>query len=204
MSFRMVCGLWVTPDFSEVEAGRQEAPRTKHSTIDYLALVSFFKELFPYGPPVTIRVPNDTIDQVTLHFRQEPTSEPTMRCEDFGKVLLGEAKKQKTSVIDIRASWKSLHILPDREFAPPPTVLPFVVTATDFEDAMLWHANTRPSLGLRPFDILEALNQEPMEQNGVLAEPARKRLEAIFGTPFEANSVLAEMYSDPLPAYAKK
>lgn len=199
--YRMVCGLWVTPDFTDVLNGKVEAPRVNHCEIDFLALHGALSELFPYGPPVRIQVPNDTIDQVSVHERQDGLVGASIRCEDFGQVLLS-ARKVDEDIIDIRKEWFTLHSLPDRNFAPPPVILPFVVTATDFEDAMIWHASTQPSLGLPMFDPMAAMTNasQPERESGTLPKLFRQRLESIFGTPFEAMSLLDRMAAEKPPA----
>jgi hypothetical protein len=206
MAFNMVAALWVTPDFAEGEAGRRQPPRVNHSKVDYPALASFIEELFPYGPRPRIQVPNDTIDQVTIHMRQlrGVRTGVTMRCEDFGQALLTQAKGQKGSVVDVRSAWDKLHFLPNRDAAPPPMVIPFVATFTDFEDAMIWMVSTRPSFGLQPIDILATSDERGAQQNleGTLSPEALKRLEDIFGTPFSPPALLDRMASDAPPAYA--
>jgi hypothetical protein len=124
--------------------------------------------MFTYGPPVRIQVPNDTIDQFAVHVRQTGKPGVSIRCEDFGSALLRCAKESSSDVIDVRNAWAPLHALPDRDFAPPPVILPFVVTAADFQDAIIWHSSTRPSLGLPVFNIMEAIANpgEPASENG--------------------------------------
>jgi hypothetical protein len=206
MTFKVVCALWVAPDFTEVLAGRRQPPRVDHSQVDFSALCSFFEDLFPYGPPVSIQVPNDTIDQVTIHFRQARRTAPTMRCEDFGQALLAQAQQQPDPIVDVRQAWSRLHTLSDRKAAPPPTLIPFIVTAEDFEDAMLWRASTRPALGLPMLDIMDLASAQPkqVDHEGVLSPIALAQLERIFGTPFEPTAVLDQLCSDPPPAYARK
>lgn len=207
MSFKLVAALWITPDFTEVEAGRREAPRIDHSRLDYRKLASFLEELFPFGPRPSIQVANDTIDQVTIHMRQVPgaPAQPTMRCEDFGQVLLSRAKTQKSTVVNVRSDWQRLHYLKDRDSAPPPMVIPFVATFEDFEDAMIWMSNTRPSLGLPPFDILKSMEDRraQKEMEGNLSQEALAKLEVIFGTPFSPPALLDRMAWDNPPSYAR-
>lgn len=199
-SFQAVFALWITPDFSEVNAGRLPPPRVNHSTVDFEKLARAFEEFFPYGPAVQIQVPNDTIDQVSVHVRASGKHTSTMRCEDFGKALLAVAKSNKGQVLDVSQAWNGLHALPNRDFAPPPVILPLVVTAEDFEDAMIWHANTRPILGLKAFDPLEELTHPGSTQdNGFWPAHIRERLADIFGTKYEAPGVIDRMASDPLP-----
>lgn len=206
MTFSMVCALWIAPDFSDVEAGIRPPPFVNHNDVDFSAVCTFLAELFPYGPPVKIQVPNDTIDQVTVHLRQARGTVPTMRCEDFGKALLTQAQRQRETIVDVRQAWERLHELSDRQAAPPPTIIPFVVTAEDFEDAMLWRASTRPALGLAMLDVMNfaSAQSRPVDHEGELPAKGLAHLERIFGIPFKASALLDEMYSDPRPAYARK
>jgi hypothetical protein len=194
----MVCGLWVTPDFTEVNAGRIKPPRVNHSEIDFGRLATVLEETFTYGPPVTIQVPNDTIDQVTVHFRENTQA---IRCADFGKALLSCAKKSQGQVIDVRQSWQKLHWLSDRDFAPPPSILPFVVTAYDFEDAMVWMNNARPSIGLRYISIMDDLDNtgSSPDYEGSLPDSLRLELGDIFGTPFEKRALMSRIFMQKPP-----
>ena len=200
--FQMACGLWVTPDFSDAIAGRVAPPRVNHSQVDFLALADAVAGLFHFGPPVTIQVANDTIDQVSVHLRSTGAVSASMRCEDFGAALLKQAKTCKGQVINIRSGWQILHALRDRNFAPPPVIIPFVVTATDFEDAMIWHASTRPSIGLPVFNPLDEVGKQAKElpQNGMLPDSFRQKLEDIFCVKYEAMCVLDRMVMNKVPA----
>lgn len=200
-AYRMVCGLWINPDFSKVLSGRAQPPRVNHAAVDFSALHRALSDLFPHGPPVRIQVPNDTIDQVAVHVRQTGQAGASIRCEDFGKALL-RASSTDQDVIDIRRDWTQLHALPDRDFAPPPVILPFVVTATDFEDAMIWHASTRPTLGLPLFDPMAAMGTAKQQEaeSGNLPKAFRERLKSIFNTPYEAMGLLDRMAADSPPA----
>lgn len=203
--FRLALGLWVSPDFSLVMSGRAKPPRVDHLHLDYLALRDALKKAFRYGPAVDISVPNDTIDQVTLHTRagmlgtQAPDS-ASVRCSDFGEAML--RCESKEHLIDVRYAWQSLHALPvrDRAFAPPPVIIPFVVEASDFEDAMIWQASCRPVLGLPAFDpIKAALGEDQGEPEGTLPSDLQKSLKDIFGTPFEKSALLDRMAMSKAP-----
>ena len=135
--FKLALGLWVSPDFSLVMSGRAKPPRVNHLHLDYLALRDALKTAFRYGPAVEISVPNDTIDQVTLHTRAgmlgtQASHTTSVRCSDFGEAMLRCVSKEH--VIDVRNAWHSLHAthVRDRAFAPPPVIIPFVVEASDF------------------------------------------------------------------------
>lgn len=205
--FKLALGLWISPDFSQVLAGREKPPRVNHLNLDFLALRGALKSTFHYGPRVEILVPNDSIDQVTLHTRagmlgtQAPDVE-SARCIDFGAAMLRCVANSKDGVIDVRAAWQPLHATPvkDRAFAPPPVILPFVVLAEDFEDAMIWQASCRPVLGLPIFDPLKTiLGHDQGDPEGELPEGLRLRLKDIFGTPFEMSGLLDRMAMDRPP-----
>jgi len=200
--FSAAMALWITPDFTEVEAGRRNPPYVNHSKVDFEAVAAFLSETFSYGPHVEIRAPNDTIDQVTIHSRVDRSNGPTMRGEDFGTEMLRCARSTKGSVVDVRKAWRSLHVLKDRDSAPPPVILPFVVEARDFEDAMIWHANAMPILGL-PFlppqlRAIAGLNEEE-ERQGMIDVKTRQSLEEIFGCPYKEFALLDRMAMDKIP-----
>lgn len=205
--FKLALGLWVSPDFSQVLAGRAKPPRVNHLKLDFLALRDALISAFQYGPHVEILVPNDSIDQVTLHTRagmlgtQAPDVEST-RCSDFGAAMLRCVQNSKDGVIDVRAAWQPLHATPvkDRAFAPPPVILPFVVLASDFEDAQIFAASCRPVLGLPVFDPIKAvLGQDHGDPEGTLPESLRLKLKEIFDTPFERSGLLDRMAMDRPP-----
>lgn len=210
--FRMALAIWVSPDYSDVMAGRAEPPRVNHSTIDFKALRELIASTFTYGPPVEIMVPNDTIDQVTVQSRAgtvrlpgiaPATSEETIRCEDFGKAMLRCADASQDGIVNVRAAWKSLHAKPiqNRDFAPPPMIIPFVVVADDFEDAQIWQASCRPIFGLPVFDPLAAAlgRSQGHDMESKLPESLRKGLKGIFGTPFESTGLLDRLTMDKPP-----
>lgn len=192
--FLLAVGLWITPDFSDVEAGRAKPPRVNHDLISYRELRELLKATFTFGPPVDLLVPNDTVDQVTAHMRMgmfpgvaAAATENMRASRDFGTSMLELAGEAVDGVIDVRRSWGSKHAQPvrDRAFAPPPSMLPFVVVAEDFEDAMIWHASTRPVLGLQVFDPMKALIGEPINhEGGKLPGNFAARLKTIFGCSF--------------------
>lgn len=192
--FRLAVGLWITPDFSDVEAGRGKPPRINHDLIAYGQLRDLFKRTFSFGPDVDFLVPNDTVDQVTAHMRMgmfpgvnAAPSPDLCACRDFGASMLELANYAVEGVIDVRNAWALMHSRPvrDRAFAPPPSMLPFVVMADDFEDAMIWHANTRPVLGLPPFDPIKAITGEMVDDGGGrLPAQFMAGLQDIFGCPF--------------------
>jgi hypothetical protein len=197
--FRMVMALWISADFTEVEAGRKPTPYVNHEVVDFEALRELLAEAFRYGPPVDIRIANDTIDQVTIHMR----GVSKMECKDFGVDLLGKASQTTGKVVEIRGEWSQLHILKDRSKSPPPIAVPFVVEAHDFEDAMMWQDQTSPVLGM-PL-MMERMADEwrgkagGEPQGGKLPPLMKKELETIFGCSFQQVAVLSRLACDPIP-----
>lgn len=201
MAFKQAMCLWVKPDFSAAHAGQMEPPRVNHSKVDFGRLKGALEATFRSGPKVSIQVANDTIDQVTFHFRLHAS--PDSNFEDFGAVLVTTAHSQTSDVVDVRSAWCALHALPNRDYAPPPIGIAFVITAADFEGAQEWAADTRPVLGLRPFDPLD-LSLPPEDEEGKLPEPLKVALQSIFGVGFEDFAILRRLASDDLPEWAAK
>lgn len=204
--FRVVMGLWLAPDFTAVMEGKAEPPRINHSKVDFGELVTALRGLFPNGPHARIRVANDTVDQVTVHHRSgiSLATSPTgsIRCEDFGHALLMNAASQHGDVIDVRRAWQALHSLADRNFAPPPVLIPFIIEAADFDDAMIWQASARPSLGLPFPGVRQDISGKPggdRPPEGKLPEAVRKRLGLIFGCDFLPSAFLEIMAMDTPP-----
>lgn len=205
--FIAVFGLLLFPDFSEVAAGRADPPWVNHDKVDFDQLLTLLRDLFPYGPALRLRVPNDTIDQVTLHVRsgmQIPgiSNRPqkgSLECEDFGEALIKEARKQDGDIIQARAAWASHHALPNRAASPPPSLLPFVVETADFEDAILWMSGARVPLGLKPLQhyLTTADSEAPME--GRLPPSAQAQLGTLFGCTFEPLTVLTRLAVSSTP-----
>ena len=207
-SFNLVNSLWVSVDFDDVMAGRAEPPWVNHDRVDFQALADLLTGSFQYGPPVRIRVPNDTIDQTTVHARMgEIPLRPGYKagnplCDDFGDALLIASRSSSGDIIDVRKLWSPLHYLQNRAKAPPPLVLPFVIEALDFEDAVLSATSMLPTLGLPMPPIIpenETARAKRQEQPGRLPADLHKGLEELFGCKFESRAFLNRLASDPAP-----
>lgn len=203
MTYRAVYCLWISPDFSEVEAGRAIPPRVNHDKINFMALADLLQSVFRLGPPKRTLVPNDTIDQTTIHTRLGMVGLPrkpgkgSFRCEDFGEALLAAAKKTTGQVVDIRAAWRPLHFLEDRVFAPPPSGIVFVVETKDFEDNIISGASMRPVIGL---PMIGPGFQAPQEnESGRLPDELKSGLERIFGCPFERECIVDRIAQEAAP-----
>jgi hypothetical protein len=205
--FRVVCGLWVYPDFSEVETGRRAAPWINHDRIDFDALAKLLTATFCYGPPTILSVTNDTIDQVTILARAGAVPAPIRgsgdpACADFGQAALAAAPKRlvPNEIIDVRSAFHPLHSIQNRSYAPPPMLIPFIGQSSDFEDAMIWFSQCAMAIGVDMVaqEFADSAAAED-DQVGVLPAELKTGLEKIFGCPFESQSVINHLAMDPLP-----
>jgi hypothetical protein len=199
--FRVVCGIWLTPDFSAFHQGKTPQPMVCHSTVDFHALGRALLSLFSRSGRVDIQVPNDTVDIVTVEVRsQQPGATTDFRfCRDFAGALLSLARLETSDVLHIRPVWEDLHALPDRDAAPPPVLLMFVVTATSFEDAVSWMSDAGTAFGLRPADPLGSDDTED-EQAALLPPMFHSTLEVLFSCAFERGCIFDQICTDPPPA----
>ena len=202
--FRMVYNFWLAPNFERVLAGKAKPPFVNHDLVDFEYLRAVIADEFRYGSPVEVRLPNDTIDQVTVHARKSSNHAPLWNCHDFATRLLGAASQQSGSIIDIRGEWEPLHQLRERRHAPPPVLVPIVVESVDAEDGMLWSQQTKMRLGVRSASPEVFMNprrqQRDDDDQGHLTGRLHKALANCFGTPYLPYCVLDWAASDPLPA----
>jgi hypothetical protein len=203
--FMCAYGLIVPPDMSSVDSGRRAAPYIDHTKIDFISLAELLSSVLTLGSGHVLRVAGDTIDQVTLAARagslpgHKDDRDPG--CSDFGKALLNLAKNSTGAVIDVRDAWEPLHYMDNRYTeAPPPMVIPFVVSSPDFHDAMSWANNANAMLGR---DLMgEFMGDDEDDEDGlaagegVLPAVLKTGLENIFGWPFEGCATLIRIADD--------
>lgn len=203
-AFRMVYNFWLAPNFERVLAGKAQRPYVNHDHVDFEYLRSVIADEFRFGSPVEIRLANDTIDQVTAHVREATRDLNLMKCHDFAELLLGEARSQSTSIIDVRSGWKPFHQLKERRHAPPPVLVPIVVESSDAEDGILWSQQARMRLKVRAanpeFLFNPSHKQSDDDQQGYLTDRLHKALAKCFNTPYLPYCLLDWAASDPLPA----
>ncbi|MBC8640790.1 hypothetical protein IAG25_28640 [Caballeronia sp. EK] len=197
-TFHHVLGLWLAPDFSAVERGETLPPHVDHDAIDPRGIADRLAEFNDCGEDVTIRVPNDSVDQVTVQFRLMGRSSGSPQCEDFAAELLHLA--ETSADLDIRGPWAMLHALPNRRKAPPPVLLMFVVSG-DFDAVMVWSQQFRMRLGIRAADILKQIsgNVEDADHQGKLPSELAKYLGRIFAIPYKRECVVTGLASSPVP-----
>lgn len=196
--------LWLAPDFSDVEKGRAAPPYVNHDTVDFEGFRQFLEEFFSSPERVRIRVPNDTIDQVTVHFRAMGPNQERIRCDDFAAALLAKAKGAKP-VIDVRADWRNLHHLKDRSHAPPPIVIMFVVEGA-FESVMIWSQQAALRLGIRAADMMVMMRGATgQDYEGKVPKALNDELEKRFGIRYLLPCQLHKMAAhSPMPDWVQQ
>ena len=165
-------------------------------------------DVFTLSQGHVIAVANDGVDQVTLAARSGSlpghTDGRDVNCTDFGEAMLRAAQSSTGAVIDVRNAWHGLHYMSDRySEAPPPMLVCFTVTSTDFHDAMHWLHNANAILGRDLMsEFLEEDEVDTMEP-GILPKTLQEGLGRIFGWPYESTGVLMRIASDKPPNFVR-
>jgi hypothetical protein len=203
-TFHQVIGLWLAPDFSPVERGEMAPPHVNHDNMDSAAIASVLENFNRCGEKVRVRVPDDTIDQVTVHFRMMGRHPGDTRCRDFAEQLLKAATTSRGPTLKIRQRWAGLHALEERDNAPPPVILMFVVEG-GFEEVMLWTQQLMMRLRVKAADPMKLMqgNIVDSDYEGHLPKELAQFLETTFGIPYESSCLVDKMASSPLPDWAK-
>ncbi|MCE4547706.1 MULTISPECIES: hypothetical protein [unclassified Caballeronia] len=197
-TFHHVLGLWLAPDFSAVERGETPPPHIDYDAIDARGIADTLADFNDCGEDVTIRLPNDAVDQVTIQFRLMGRLAGSPQCEDFAAELLNLA--ETSTELDIRMPWARFHALPNRRHAPPPVLLMFVVSG-DFDAVMVWSQQLRMRLGIRAADILKQIagDVEDADHEGKLPSGLAKYLGRTFAIPYKRECVVTGLASSPIP-----
>lgn len=200
--FRFVVVLSVFPDpvavMRDVVTGGAAPPRVDLHEVDYEVMAATLGEVFDY-PDCAIRVPNDAIDITVIERRLKGVDPGDPRCEDFARVLLAEAKRSTGSVVDVRGAWQSLQWIKDRRKAPPPSTIPVVVEAHDFEAGMQHQIVMRARLGITAGTPEGFLEPENATFEGRLGTRLRKYLSSAFGIAYLDNVLLDEPVCERIP-----
>ena len=197
-TFHHVVGLWLAPDFSAVERGETSPPHIDYDAIDTSDIADTLAAFNDCGEEVTIRVPNDAVDQVTVQFRLMGRLTGSPLCEDFAAELLSLA--ETSADLNIRAPWARLHALPNRRHAPPPVLLMFVVSG-DFDAVMVWSQKLRMRLGIRAADMMKQIagDVQDADHQGNLPSALAKYLGRTFAIPYKRECVVTGLASSPVP-----
>lgn len=201
--FRLVAGLWISPDLSEASPWLAEpSPLVDHDAIDYVGFVAFLERHFYCGELVALRLPDDTVDQLTVDARSRGASPDSVCCHDFAERLLAAAD-DTPSPIAVRQAWAPLHRHKDRRHAPPPALLMFLIEGA-FEAVTIWQAQASMRLGIRAGDLSVLLSGRVSDSDleGHLTPELGIELERHFGVPFLRPCRLAKMASTPPPSWA--
>lgn len=209
----------ISPDFSRVERGEMLPPWVDQRQLDFERLRKLLVDGLVFGN-VNVRVPNDTIDQVTVHKRLAATEmgSDSMRCKDLADRLRKEGAKQKGKVIDVSKAWKNRQHLTNRYEVPPPIILPMLMESEDFEDMMMARTNTKLFLGMLKEHPIERMQRafasgasgDPQEieddeeiQEGRLSPQLQEGFEALFGIAYLPYAIIDVVSHDRFPSWVK-
>ncbi|WP_244808768.1 hypothetical protein [Caballeronia zhejiangensis] len=197
-TFHQVLGLWLAPDFSAVQRGELPPPHVDFDAVDADSLAGAIAAFNECGENVTVRVPNDAIDQVTVHYRMTGRMPGSAKCDDFADKLLRSA--ETVGDLDVRRSWATLHALPNRRQAPPPVLLMFVVSG-DFEAVMVWSHQFIVRLGIRAADISKQLlgNSQGEDYQGHLPDELGRCIGRTFGIAYRPECLVTGLASSRVP-----
>ena len=216
--YREVWHLMAWPDFSRVERGEDPPPWVNQRQLDFEHLRQLLADGLMPGS-ANIRVATDTIDQVTVQFREQEAGmgSELMRCKDLADRLRKEASKQSGNVIDVSRVWANRQYLTDRNMVPPPIMLPVVVESHDFEDMMMARMNASLRLGMlkeHPIERMARQATNPSQgefdeshqekaQEGRLPSLLKEGFEELFGIAYKSETFIDFVSHDPLPKWAR-
>lgn len=190
--------LWITPKFSPQEiAGTAPPPHINMNRIDWITILAYLENKFKaLEKGVTLRIANDAIDQVTIHMKEIGQLQGTVECFEFGNALQKKAKRTKQKVIPIQQEWKSLHFIKNRNSAPPPIMIPLIMSG-QVEDIILFVRDIQICLGIRmATDINLMLSKSPLTEDntqGHLTTDLTDLFEKHFNVAFESFSIITPL-----------
>ena len=202
--------LWITPHFTEdMILGRLPPPHINLNAVNWSSLLHALEKKFQAQQQgVTMRIANDAIDQVTVHMRQANCSRngsTDIQCFDFGDALLAKAEISQGEVIDIQREWEDLHHLENRLPAPPPIMIPLVLSG-EVEDIVIFVHNIRHHLRIKAAqDLIHSLPSmdSPVNEGdhqGYLPDDLREVIGEHIGMEYQAESVITMLVDRDLRA----
>lgn len=203
---RFAINLLIGPNFDAIErrviTGQMQAPRVNMHEVDYNGLAEYLGQCFNFRNS-RLRVPNDMLDQTTLHMRAMGMAQGDPEGQDFLRLLVAEAAKQTDTVIDVRSAWRPLQRLKDRTFAPPPCALTMVVETHDWEDAAQVLMYMRMKVGITAGTPQGMMDPTHATVEGRLGPPFLKYLEKMFGIAFRPEVAFTNPCHERVPRWAK-
>lgn len=196
----IVYGLFITPHFTPaMERGIEPAPYVNHDEIDWASLGQSLSEYFEIpNQGVTLRMADDTVDQVTIHLRQISARPDSIDCKDFGNALLQVAAKTRSNPVPAQEAWHTLHHLKDRSKAPPPVMIPLILEGEITDIAELTY-NMLFRLGVKaarhPEKMLSSEKLPPDFHEGRFPKAITDLLEHHFGVGYKPYALLTRLSS---------
>lgn len=185
---RFAINLLIAPDFDAIQdrilSGQMQAPRVNMHTVNYSALADYLGETFNFKGS-RLRVPNDLLDQATLHTRALGIAKGDPEGHDFLRVLLNFAASSSDQVVDVRQGWRPLHHIQDRTFAPPPCALSMVMESHDYEDAAQVLVYMRMRVGITAGTPQGMLDRANATTEGRIGPKFQAFLQEMFGVGFK-------------------
>jgi hypothetical protein len=170
--------------------------------VDYDGLAQYLGEHFNFRNS-RLRVPNDMLDQATLHMRALGMDTGDPEGQDFLRLLITGASKQPGTVIDVRNEWRPLHRLKDRTFAPPPCALTMVMETHDWEDAAQVLMYMRMQVGITAGTPQGMMDRANATHEGRLNPPFLHYLKTTFGIAYKPEVAFTNPCHERVPPWAK-
>lgn len=191
----IIYGLFLAPNFTpDMERGVEPPPYIDHDSIDWLTLgesLSSYFEMPQQG--VTLRLANDTVDQVTIQMREFGVIQGPIDCKDFAEALRRSAEQTRDNPVQIQDAWRHLHHLEDRTMAPPPILIPLILEGDhdDIQDLVYsMMVQLRVKAALHPEKLLESDDLPEDFYQGYLPEEVSDIFENHFGVGYKPYATL--------------
>lgn len=203
---RFAINLLLAPNFDAIEhlvlAGKVQAPRVDMHQVDYERMAEFLGERFNFRGS-KLRVPNDMLDQATLHMRAMGMAKGDPEGQDFLAAFVKLAEAGSEQVVDVRKAWSPLHRIRDRTFAPPPCAISMLMETHDWEDGAQVLMRMRLMVGITAGTPQGVLERDNATTEGRIGTDFLEYLEKTFGVPYKPFVTLTNPYFTKIPEWAK-
>ncbi|VVD31242.1 RNA-binding protein [Paraburkholderia dioscoreae] len=200
-AFRVVVGMWISPDLAAVRRVSADSPIVDHGSFDAAAIGQALDEFNPCGERIRIRFADDTVDLATARARIDGTLLGPPDCRDFAQAVLTAAGRSRGPVIKVREQWSTL---PSRKVqqatAAPPSLLLFALYGT-FYSTMIWLQQFQMRLRIRAAEPMNFMLDGPgkADLQGTLPRELSDLFEAHFGFAYRPDCLVARLAHSRLP-----